>query len=108
MLARQGDRMAKLNWLMVGAFALISPTLAAFGHDQGTWIGTWGTSPVGLPTVTKIGAYTMPPPITIKGTIRYRLRVSSGGSARMVTGKSVSQSICDCSTDSRPGSRVPM
>jgi lysophospholipase L1-like esterase len=70
--------MTGLNGLMIGALALISLSPAAFGHDQGTWIGTWGTSPVGLPTVTRMGPY-MPPPLTIKGTIRYRLRVSLGG-----------------------------
>jgi lysophospholipase L1-like esterase len=47
---------------------------------QGSWIGTWATSPTGLPTVKKIGSYTLPPPIKIKGTIRYRLRISLGGS----------------------------
>jgi lysophospholipase L1-like esterase len=47
---------------------------------QGSWIGTWATSPTGLPTVTKIGPYTLPPPTKIKGTIRYRLRISLGGS----------------------------
>jgi lysophospholipase L1-like esterase len=53
---------------------------SALAHNQGSWIGTWETSPVGLPTVTKIGAYTLPRPTTIKGTIRYRLRASQGGS----------------------------
>src|ERR1700730_7360494 len=79
MLRRGGNRMIKPNGLLVGVLALISLSPAVFGHDQGAWIGTWGTSPVGLPTVTKIGTHTLPPPMRIKGTIRYRLRVSLGG-----------------------------
>src|ERR1700683_3809825 len=70
----------KLNGCLAGVLASISISTAAVGHDQGTWIGTWGTSPTGLPTVAKLGAYTLPPPTTVKGTIRYRLRVSLGGS----------------------------
>lgn len=60
--------------------ALASFWALAQANDQGSWIGTWATSPTGLPTVQKIGAYSLPPPATLKGTIRYRLRVSLGGS----------------------------
>jgi len=37
-------------------------------------------SPAGLPTISKIGADSLPPIITVKGTIRYRIRISLGGS----------------------------
>jgi lysophospholipase L1-like esterase len=49
-------------------------------RDQGSWIGTWGTSPTGLPTAEKMGSYPLPPLRTFKGTIRYRSRISLGGS----------------------------
>jgi lysophospholipase L1-like esterase len=67
------------SWI-IGIAALICLSSAAPAQDQGSWIGTWGTSPVGLPTVPKIEGYTIPPPTKIKGTIRYRLRISLGGS----------------------------
>jgi lysophospholipase L1-like esterase len=70
----------KLNGCLAGVLASISISFVAVGHDQGTWIGTWATSPTGLPTVAKLGAYTLPSPLTVRGTIRYRLRVSQGGS----------------------------
>jgi lysophospholipase L1-like esterase len=69
----------KLNGLVVGVIASISITFSADSRAQGAWIGTWATSPTGLPTVAKLGTYTLPSPTTIKGTIRYRLRVSLGG-----------------------------
>jgi lysophospholipase L1-like esterase len=66
---------------IVGFAILACSSASALAHDQGRWIGTWETSPVGSPTITKIGSYyTLPSPITIKGTIRYRLRISQGGS----------------------------
>jgi len=44
------------------------------------WIGTWATNPTGMPTESKVGTYTYPTPVKFKGTIRYRLRISLGGS----------------------------
>lgn len=43
-----------------------------------SWIGTWGASPA-APTYF-IPVEFMPAPVPIQGTIRYRLRVSAGGS----------------------------
>src|SRR5262245_50541667 len=68
-----------ISWT-IGLAAATWLSNAALAHNQGAWIGTWGTSPVGLPTVQKIGAYNLPPSSKVKGTIRYRLRVSLGGS----------------------------
>jgi len=68
-----------MSWITgLAALALFSSSVLA--HDQGLWIGTWGTSPTGVPTITKLGPYILPPPIAVKGTMRYRLRVSQGGS----------------------------
>src|SRR5439155_1702267 len=67
------------SWILgLVALAWFSSSVAT--HDQTSWIGTWQTSPIGLPTVTKIGPYTLLPPAKVKGTIRYRLRISEGGS----------------------------
>ena len=63
----------------LGVCALLALMGAHVFAEDGTWIGTWASSPVGLPTVERIGTYILPPPTTIKGTIRYRLRVSVGG-----------------------------
>ncbi len=52
----------------------------AAANDPPIWIGTWATSPTGLPTETKVGTYTYPSRVTFDGTIRYRLRISLGGS----------------------------
>src|SRR5262249_6428173 len=60
------------------ALALFSESVLA--ADPGPWIGTWEMSPVGLPTVTKLGANPVPPPTKNKGTSRYRLRIPQGGS----------------------------
>jgi len=72
--------MNKLIALAAGLTTAAWLSGAALAHEQDSWIGTWATSPTGLPTVQKIGAYSVPPPTTLKGTIRYRLRVSLGGS----------------------------
>lgn len=37
-------------------------------------------SPAGLPTISKIGTWPLPATITVKGTVRYRIRISLGGS----------------------------
>lgn len=43
------------------------------------WIGTYQSSPVGMPTAFKLETLALPRLETIKGTIRYRLRISQGG-----------------------------
>ena len=69
----------KLNGSVVGVIASLAIIFSADSRAQSAWIGTWATSPTGLPTVAKAGTFTLPSPKTIKGTIRYRLRVSLGG-----------------------------
>ncbi|HVT28107.1 MAG TPA: SGNH/GDSL hydrolase family protein [Lacipirellulaceae bacterium] len=69
-----------LGVLALGALSLLRTE--AFGHvpdSKSYWIGTWATSPVGLPTISKVGAYSLPTVLTIKGTIRYRIHISLGG-----------------------------
>ena len=68
-------------WVAGFAAAAAAACLSDSGlaGDPGMWRATWETSPVGLPTVTKLGSETVPPAITFRGTVRYRLRVSQGG-----------------------------
>jgi hypothetical protein len=69
------------RWIaIVSAFGALAFSFSALAEERGTWIGTWETSSAGLPTVAKIGSYTLPLPTIVKGTIRYRLRISEGGS----------------------------
>jgi len=48
--------------------------------NQPMWVGTWGSSLAGLPTEAKMGSYEYPSTAIFRGTIRYRLRISLGGS----------------------------
>jgi lysophospholipase L1-like esterase len=52
---------------------------SALAKDGEAWIGTWATNPTGLPTVKKLGTFTLPVATNVKGTVRYRLRISQGG-----------------------------
>ncbi|HVZ64574.1 MAG TPA: SGNH/GDSL hydrolase family protein [Lacunisphaera sp.] len=45
----------------------------------GRWIGTYEMSPVGLPTASKLEPLALPHLATVKGTIRYWIRISQGG-----------------------------
>src|SRR5688572_6116755 len=65
-------------WI-AGLAALVLFSTAAFAHKQSLWIGTWQSSPTGLSTALRMGTYTFPAPATAAGTIRYRLRISQGG-----------------------------
>lgn len=70
-----------LRVLAVAALSLLGTE--AFGHVSTAgsyWIGTWATSPAGLPTVSKLGTHSLPAIIETKGTVRYRIRISLGGS----------------------------
>jgi lysophospholipase L1-like esterase len=60
---------------------LMLPASSPWAQERGSWIGTWETSATGLPTISKLGPYPVPPPRTLQGSIRYRLRISGGGSA---------------------------
>ena len=44
------------------------------------WIGTWQSSPTGLPPALEASLHTTYTPIRVQGTVRYRLRISQGGS----------------------------
>lgn len=66
--------MKKLSLLFL--LCLAAPLYA---RDAENWIGTWATSPTGLPTVKKLGSFTLPVATNVKGTVRYRLRISQGG-----------------------------
>ena len=44
------------------------------------WIGTWQSSPTGLPPVLEPSIHTTYTPIWVQGTVRYSLRISQGGS----------------------------
>ena len=80
-------KLHKFGWnllatLVIGALTLLRTE--ACGQVSATdpyWIGTWGSSPAGLPTTSKLGNYSLPAFITMKGTIRYRIRIALGGSA---------------------------
>lgn len=75
-----GFRRNVLGVLALGALSLLGAR--ASGHASGTdshWIGTWETSPAGLPTVLELGDDLLPAVITTKGTVRYRIRISLGG-----------------------------
>jgi lysophospholipase L1-like esterase len=69
----------------VKSVALLAIMVAAMfcrpgvSHDLPIWTGTWQASPVGLPTVAKLGSAALPALITARGTIRYRIRISQGG-----------------------------
>lgn len=52
----------------------------AFAHEEPFWIATWASSPTGAPNAAKMGPFPLPPQTTLKGTLRYRLRISQGGS----------------------------
>ena len=70
-----------LGALTFGALSLLGTE--AFGHAANIdshWIATWAKSPAGLPTVLKLRSTPMPAVIMAKGTIRYRIRISLGGS----------------------------
>lgn len=65
-------------WMLAAAALLVfSPVAPA--RDPPTWIGTWAISPTGLPTLSRIGNWTLPVPTIVSGTFRFRLRVSLGG-----------------------------
>lgn len=117
--------MSRFRRRVLGALALgVSGLLAAeaFGRassDNSYWVGTWATSAAGLPTVSKLRATPLPAAITTKGTIRYRIRISLGGSkVRLLFsneyGKSalriaaVTVAMAGHGLDAVPGSTVPV
>jgi len=65
--------------LLGGLLALTLLSCSTPTDHQPNWIGTYKMGPVGIPAVRNIGPHTLPAPVTVPGTIRYRLRVSQGG-----------------------------
>ena len=65
--------------LTIGLSAFIWASTPRLSHTASVWIGTWESSPAGLPTMAKIGSLVVPPPATISGTVRFRLQISAGG-----------------------------
>lgn len=63
------------------AWLLLALPPAALAASTPAWFGSWQTSPAGLPTVAKVGEFTLPPNLVFRGTLRYRLRLSAGGHA---------------------------
>jgi lysophospholipase L1-like esterase len=55
------------------------PGASAPSSERETWIGTWTMSPAPLLRAERLGPFAFPPLITIKGTVRYRLRIARGG-----------------------------
>lgn len=72
-------RQLRRNLLILITLALASASGITPARDPERWIGTWATSPTGLPTSSKLGSLTVPEPTLVKGTFRYRLRISLGG-----------------------------
>src|SRR5690606_10627390 len=58
---------------------LICLSGSVLAQDGQAWVGTWASNPTGQPTVKKLGSFTLPVATTVKGTVRYRLRISQGG-----------------------------
>lgn len=70
--------MTRWGWVMsAGSLALCMSSAA---RDRGTWIGTWASSPTAVPTAANSGTDTPDDSVIARGTIRYRLRISQGGS----------------------------
>ena len=63
----------------LGLLLLIGLCSSVLAKDGDVWIGTWATNPTGLPNVERLGTFTLPVPTIVKGTVRYRLRISQGG-----------------------------
>jgi len=107
-----------LSWVM-GLTILTGFSAAAFARDASGWIGTWQASPAGLPPTAKLGALTLPPRSTVKGTVRYRLRISRGGRQvrlrfsneygdRPITLNAVTVGLASESLNAAPGSLRPV
>lgn len=67
--------------LAMGLLGLVLSANSVAADEQSLWIGSWASSPAGVPSETTLGSYRYPTPVTVQGTIRYRLRLSQGGRA---------------------------
>jgi lysophospholipase L1-like esterase len=71
--------MKRRYYSALGALTLALAACRAPVPPAAQWIGTYEMSPVGLPTASKLEPLALPHLETVKGTIRYRLRISQGG-----------------------------
>jgi lysophospholipase L1-like esterase len=71
--------MKRRTFLLLCSVALALASCQSPRQYQAEWIGTYKMGPVGIPSIRNIGPHTLPAPVTVPGTIRYRLRVSEGG-----------------------------
>lgn len=71
--------MKRRTSLLLCAAALALVSCQSPQQQRAHWIGTYKMGPVGIPKVLNIGPHRLPAPVTVPGTIRYRLRVSQGG-----------------------------
>ena len=69
-------RSAKFTLAIVAIHAALLP-IQAFAADNGRWVASWASSP-SLPTAKLPFDFWQPAP-DVQGTIRYRLRLSAGG-----------------------------
>jgi lysophospholipase L1-like esterase len=88
---------------------------SVLAKDTERWIGTWATNPTGQPNVAKLGTFTLPTPTNLNGTVRYRVRISQGGtqvrlrfsneySDKPLTITAVTVGLAATDLDARPGS----
>lgn len=103
-----------ISWL-AGWVVLVSLSGSALARDPASWIGTWQNSPIGLPTAARVGPFPLLAAATVTGTIRYRLRISQGGSRirlqlsneygeRPLAVRAVSVGLAGTAFDALPGS----
>jgi lysophospholipase L1-like esterase len=71
--------MKRRTFLLLCAVSLALVSCQSPERQFEQWIGTYKMGPVGVPKIRNIGPHTLPAPVTVPGTIRYRLRVSQGG-----------------------------
>ena len=72
----------KCVWAGVSVLIMVFCVCGPASADPTTsWVGTWATSPTGLPTESRSGTYVYPAKRAFTGTVRYRVRVSLAGQA---------------------------
>jgi lysophospholipase L1-like esterase len=111
--------MKRRAFLLLCAVALTLVSCQSPHEQQGGWIGTYKMGPVGIPKILNIGPHRLPAPVTVPGTIRYRVRVSQGGrqvrislsnefNTAPMTIVSASVALAGDSLDAQPGSLRPL
>jgi lysophospholipase L1-like esterase len=69
----------KRRVMIMAAMGALAASIAVSADDSGVWSGTWQTSPTELPSADRPLPFTVPPATLVKGTVRYRMRISQGG-----------------------------